>query len=148
MRRERGLTMIETMTAVALLGGLCIAVGGLALDAKRTSDLGAAYALDVSETRRALGAVEDDLRAASEVRIEPAKLFVSRDGADVRWMLEGTSLRRDGVVLARNVATFDATQDGACVRVAVALGRRSPDARRTARVETVVHPRAIRETPR
>lgn len=146
MRRQRGWTLIELMGSLSLIGTVCVVVGGLALQAEHTRDLGAAYASDIAGSRRALDAVERDLRAAHDVRVAANSLVAQTDAGDVVWKLEGTSLRRGDEVLARNVATFDAKRDGDVVEVSLALGRRSPVAKRTAAVTTSVRMRASRET--
>lgn len=146
MRREGGFTLLELLGSFALIGAVSVVAGGLAHHAQRTGDLGAAYANDVAETRRALGRIEHDLRGARGVRSEGGAVVVATDEGDVTWRLDGTALRRRSEVVARNVAEFAATRrDDGLVEVRLALGRRSPDARGTARVETVVRPRAAAE---
>jgi prepilin-type N-terminal cleavage/methylation domain-containing protein len=142
MRRQRGLTLIELMISLVLIGAISVVIGGLALDAQHTGTLAAAYAQDVTETRRALDAVERDLRAATDVAVTPFGLVATTDGAHVAWTLDRGSLRRGDVVVARNIAAFDVRRDGACYVVSIALGHRAPNATRTARVEAVVRPRA------
>ncbi len=147
MRRERGFTLLELCGSLALIGAVSLVAGGLAHHSQRTGELGAAYASDVAETRRALGLVEHDLRSAREVRTDQGAVVVSTNEAGVTWRLDGTSLLRGDEVVARNVAAFTAERrDGGLVEVRLELGRRSPDARRTARVSTVVRLRAAQET--
>jgi len=141
VRRDRGFTFFEMMASVGLIAAVSLVVGGLALGAERSRDLGAAYALDVADTRRALDAMERDLRAARDVRVDGSTLVA---GA-ATWTSDKTALRRGGVVLARNVAAFVARRDGDVVDVTITLGRRSPDAKRTASVSTSVRLRAPRE---
>jgi type II secretory pathway pseudopilin PulG len=145
VRREAGFTFLEVIASLALIAGVSVVVGGLAVGAERSRGLGAAYALDVADARRALDAVERDLRAAHDVRVDGSTIVASTDAGDVAWSLDKTALRRDGVVLARNVAAFAARRDGDVVDVTITLGRRSPDAKKTASVATSVRMRAPRE---
>jgi prepilin-type N-terminal cleavage/methylation domain-containing protein len=146
MRRQRGFTMIELMGSLAIIGSVSVVAGGLAVHATHLRDLGAAYAADVSESRRALDAFEADVRSAHDVASAESTCTVTRDAGVVVWTLSGQSLRRGDAVLARNVASFGVRRDGSLVTAVITLGRRSPDARDTACVETAVAMRAARES--
>jgi hypothetical protein len=146
MRRQAGFTFVEVTATLGLIAAVSLVVGGITLAAERSRDLGAAYAADVADTRRALDAVERDLRAAHDVRIDASSLVASGDAGVAAWKLDGATLSRDGVVVARNVATFAAQREDDVVVVTMTLGRRSPDAKRTATVGTAVRLRAPRET--
>jgi len=143
VRRQRGFTLLELMGSLALIGAVSVVAGGFAFHAKETTELGSLYAGDVAETRRALDAVERDLRGARGVRPGANSLVVVTDAGDVAWKLDGHSLLRGDAVLARNVANFRAERRGAaCVDVTIELGHRAPHAARTARVATTVFLRA------
>lgn len=149
MRSERGFTLLELMGSLALIGAVSVVAGGLAHHSQRTGDLGAAYANDVAETRRALDRVERDLRSARAVRTGERTIVVVTGAGEVKWRLAGRELLRGDEVVARNVAAFTAERrDGGLVEVRLDLGRRSPDARRTASVSTVVRVRAAGEDVR
>ena len=147
MRRQRGLTLLELMGTLTLLGAVTLVAAALSFDAQRTHDLGAAYANDIAETRRALEAVERDVRCAHEVRVDGKAVVVATDAGDVVWTLDGKALRRGSEVMARNIARFDTHRAArGVVDVRIELGRRSPDARASASVETTVAMRAPAES--
>jgi prepilin-type N-terminal cleavage/methylation domain-containing protein len=143
MRRQRGFTLLELVGSLALIASISVVAGGVALHAKETTDLASSYANDVAEVRRALGAVERDLRGAREAWTRPDSLVAVTDSGCVSWTLADGSLMRDGAVLARNVAEFHSERrpDG-CVRVTIRLGRRAANAARVATVSTSVLVRA------
>jgi type II secretory pathway component PulJ len=146
--RQRGMTLLELMVFLSLLTSISVVCGGVALHAARSRDVAAACAQDVEEARRVLDEVERDLRGAKDVRVTADELVLRGAAGETRWRREGASLVRDDVVRARNVASFRASREDMCVAVELVLGRRSPDARSSARVATLVHPRAWPEVSR
>ena len=116
--------------------------GALTLDARRVAGLATDYESDVTATRRALDAVERDVRCASDVRVDAHSLVAG----DVTWQLAAGALRRGDEIIARNVSAFETNRSDDLVNVTIELGRRSPDATRTARVTTSVRLRAPRES--
>lgn len=148
MRRERGWTMIELVVSLGVISAVAAVAAALTHDARRTADLASQYETDVTSMRRALAAVEADIRCARDVRADAASLVASTDAAEVDWRLASGALVRAGTVVARNVAAFEASRRGDVVDVTIELGRRSNDATRAARVTTAVRLRAPREDAR
>jgi hypothetical protein len=145
VRRDRGFTLLELIGSLALVATTGLVSAALVLDAHRTRDLGDAYANDVTETRRALDAIERDLRGARDVTIDGTHLVVATGEGDVTWDLDGKSLRRGEVVMSRNVAAFETKRDGDRVDVTLVLGARSEHSRSKASVATSVYLRAAAE---
>jgi len=111
--RARGFTLVELMVAVSVLGVVLATMGGVAATLHREERTSNAYVEDLAGLRRAVRAVEADLRLAA-----------TTDDLDVR--LEGGVLYRGGSVLARNVALFEVAEAGdGLARVRIGLGRRS-----------------------
>jgi len=124
--RERGFTFYELMVVTVVMGMLAASTAGLAAALHRSERTAAAYVDDVTGLRRAVRALEDDLRAASSV-------------AGLPYELADGTLRRDGEVLARNIAVFEVAQEGRLARVRLGLGpRRGGASARRAVVELAV----------
>jgi len=120
---RRGFTLMEVMIATALVA---IVTGSLSLMAwsfHKIETTSRAYHDDLAGLRRAVQAVERDLRADSGARYE----------------LDGTTLRRDGAVVARRIAVFEVEHDGPLATIRLELAPRStaPSPRR-ARIEAEV----------
>lgn len=148
-RGERGFTIIETMAAVALLAillGLAAETFGRILVENR---LARDCAEDVMAVRRALSAIERDLREARGVTITAgpaAALEVATEAGPVVYRLRAGALERISsgrtAPLARNVEALDLERDGSLVRAAIRLGKRSGEAGRRAVAGTAVRLRA------
>lgn len=111
MTGERGFTLMEVLIATAAFGATIFVATGLVTTIRSTESFSRAYGGDLRGLRRAVRAIETDLRTAAD----PGEI-------DVR--LEGDRLVRGGRVLARNVAAFEVTRDGPLARVRIALGSR------------------------
>jgi hypothetical protein len=139
-RAQRGWTLVELTTSLALTSVIAVLVGGLMLGAEKARDLGGAYAQDVAESRRALDAIERDVRGARDVRTAGGTLVVTAADEHVSYAVAGRALTRttrgEERTLARNVAALRASRDGALVTVTLEFGRRDPNAARAAAVST------------
>lgn len=132
MRRdEAGFSLYELMIVTAVLGGLAAALAGITHAVHRADRASAAYVEDLTELRRAVTAVERDLRAAASV-------------ADLRYVLDTGLLRRDGQVVARRIGTFEVTQEGPVATARIGLLPRAEAATRSAIVTTSVRLRGHR----
>jgi prepilin-type N-terminal cleavage/methylation domain-containing protein len=130
-RREAGFSLYELMIVTAVLGGVAAALAGITHAVHRADRASAAYVEDLTELRRAVAAVERDLRAAGSV-------------ADLRYALDAGMLRRDGQVVARRIGTFEVTQEGAVATARIGLLPRAEVATRSAVVSTSVRLRGLR----
>lgn len=130
-RREPGFSLYELMIVTAVLGGVAAALAGITHAVHRADRASAAYADDLAELRRAVTAVERDLRAARSIE-------------DLRYALEDGVLRRGGAVVARRIGAFELTREGAVVTARIALSPRAEAATREAVIATSVRLRGAR----
>ncbi len=130
-RREKGFSLYELMIVTAVLGVVTAALAGVTHAVHRADRVSAAYVEDLTELRRAVAAVERDLRAASSID-------------DLRYALDGGVLKRDGEAVARRIATFELTQEGAVATARIGLLPRTEAATRKALVSTSVRLRGRR----
>jgi type II secretion system protein J len=121
MRREAGFTLMELMIVIAMFGFVASICGAMAGALHRTDQHTAAYVDDVSDLRRAVRAVERDLRSAT-----------SLDELDYR--LEDDRLLRNGHELARRIGCFEMTEAGGLATVRMGLAPRREVASRKAPV--------------
>ena len=119
MRRAAGFTLLELMIVVVLTVTVSGAVLFVVKSLQDGERLSAAYTQDLNGLRRAVRAVENDLRHAKQV-------------SDLDWHLEEGRLRRGKQVVAHNIATFDLKPEGDRVQVRIALGPRTSPAHRNA----------------
>jgi type II secretory pathway component PulJ len=131
VRRDAGFSLYELMIVTAVLVTVSGTLAGITHAVHRADRVSAAYAEDLAELRRAVVAVERDLRAAKTV-------------ADLRYTLGDGVLRRDGKVIARRIGTFEVTQEGAVVTARIGLLPRAEVATRDAVVSTTVRLRGAR----
>lgn len=131
MRRDAGFSLYELMIVTAVFGLVAAAIAGLTHAVHRADRASAAYTEDLAELRRAVVAVERDLRAAS-----------SAD--DLKYALDGGVLKRDGRPVARRIGSFEVRQDGDVATARIALQPRVEAATRTAVIETSVRLRGAR----
>ena len=131
MRREAGFSLYELMIVTAVMGVVAAAIAGVTHAVHRADRVSAAYAEDLAELRRAVVAVERDVRAAASVE-------------ELRYALDDGVLTRDGRPVARRIGSFELTREGAVVTARIALLPRVEAATRTAVVETSVRLRGTR----
>jgi prepilin-type N-terminal cleavage/methylation domain-containing protein len=112
MKAGRGFTLIELLVVIVVMTTVTGSVLTVASTVHREERLSAAYAQDVHGLRRAVQALERDLRTA------PGPKAFS-------WALRDGDLCRDGALLARNVARFDVEWEAERATVHLALGPRS-----------------------
>ncbi|MFQ5504551.1 MAG: type II secretion system protein J [Planctomycetota bacterium] len=145
---QDGWTLIELIGASAVLALVLIASGRLAVEAARSNQRSAAYSEDLGGARRALRALERDLRAAQGLEIRSAGARILTSGAEITWSLEGGELLRHAEgrrrVLARRVAALLLTRDEALVHVHLMLKNRRPGSPRPVFASSI----AIREARR
>jgi len=125
MKRVAGFTLQEVMIVTTLLGLVSATVAGLAAGLHRTDRVTAAYVEDLAGLRRAVAAVERDLREARSI-------------AELRYELADDVLWRDRVVLARRIARFDVTEENGVATARVGLLPRAEAATREAVITTSV----------
>ena len=109
--------MARSLAALGVLTVAALAIGGVTEGIRREDRISAAYTRDVRGLRRALQAVEADLREAQTISGHTI------DGAAYR--LDGDRLLRDGHELARNIAHFSIEREGELATVRIVLRRRS-----------------------
>lgn len=120
----KGFSLLELMIVTAVIALVAASLGGVASALHRTDRVTAAYVEDLAQLRRAVRAVERDLRASREV------VYHRVDRAYYR--LEDGRLLRDRQVVARNIGLFEMTREGNLVTVRLGLEPRAhvPAARR------------------
>lgn len=129
MRRAAGFTLQEVMIVTTLLGLVAGTVAALTGGLHRADRVTAAYVEDLAGLRRAVVAVERDLRGARSI-------------ADLRYELADDVLWRDRVVLARRIARFEVTEENGVATARVGLLPRAEAATREAVIMTSVRLRA------
>ena len=143
MTRRAGHTLVEltaSMCAGAIIIGAAVAI---ALRADGDRALIGGLTDDAVLLRRAVTAVETDLRRADAVTITDGGLCAG--GA--AWRVDAGALLRDEVVVARRVAAFEAARDpDGCIRVRIQLRPRVAGSERRAEVATCVRPRVQSQT--
>jgi hypothetical protein len=152
MSRRRGLTLLEVLGSVALLGAVVAATTPVLVAVEGDRRLGAALADDAVRLRAAAADLELDLRAAQRVEAESGALRTESPDGGASWALEDGVLRRrgdDGVrEVLRRVAAFEAAERvGGIVRYEIVLAARTAGAERRAEVSGAVLPR-LREAAR
>lgn len=131
MRREAGFCLYELMIVTAVLVTVTGALAGITHAVHRADRVSAAYVEDLTELRRAVVAIERDLRAARSID-------------DLRYALDGGALKRDGQIVARRIGMFELTQEGAVATARIGLLPRAEVATRSATVSTSVRLRGAR----
>jgi len=121
MRRQAGFTLMELMIVIAMVGFVASIGGAMAGALHHTDQQTAAYVDDVGDLRRAVRAVERDLRAAA-----------SLEALDYR--LEDDRLLRNGHELARRIGRFEMTEVDGLATVRIGLAPRREVASRKAPV--------------
>jgi hypothetical protein len=116
------------MVVVGVLAAVMATLAGLAHALHRADRTSAAYVQDLEGLRRAVVSVEGDLRAARSVD-------------ELRYRLVGDALKRDGRIVARRIARFELTQEGALATARIGLLPRTEAATRAAVVTTRVRMR-------
>lgn len=119
MKRAAGLTLIELMIAMVATAGAIGAAAAIVSTVVREERVSAAYARDLDGLRRAVTALEVDLRGAGSLD-------------DVDWRLDGDRLLRGDETVARRIAEFELTADGGLARAAIAPAPRGGGAPRPA----------------
>lgn len=107
MKRVAGFTLIELLVAMVATAGAIGASAAVVSTIVREERVSAGYARDLDGLRRAVTALETDLRAA-------------RSLDDLGWRLDGDRLLRGDETVARRIAEFAVTADGDLARVAIA----------------------------
>ena len=127
MARERGFTLVELMTAVALTAVLTGAIAGLLRHARIEATTAGRHAEQLGGFRKAVAALSADLRAARAVTIAANELAIATPDTDVVWRCRDGVLTR-GVgprtaTVARAVSGMTTVHDGALWRVTLHVGR-------------------------
>lgn len=140
-----GFTLIEVMTATALLMvffGAAFTLGLRATDGNRRH---AGYTSDLVECRAVLAAFERDVRASLRIDVDDDGCTTVLTDRAVRYRHEGRKvLRVDGEhsqTLARSIAAFEVALEGHAATLTLTLAKRDPRARREAVIATTVCPR-------
>jgi len=129
MRRVAGFSLQEVMIVTTLLGLVSATVAGLAAGLHRTDRVTAAYVEDLAGLRRAVAAVERDLREAQSI-------------AELHYELADDMLWRDGVVMARRIGRFEVTEEHGVATARIGLLPRAEAATREAVITTSVRLRS------
>ena len=122
---NRGFTLMELMMVTVMMSAVTAISSGVIVTLHSSEKRTRAYVDDVNALRRAVRAVEADLRAG---RSDTCKL---EDGV----------LRRGDVVLARRVETFDVRRDGGVFIARIGLATRAETGARQPVVTLRVRPR-------
>jgi prepilin-type N-terminal cleavage/methylation domain-containing protein len=134
-RSAAGFTLIELMSAIALLSILTTAALSLAATLMASNARCARYAADIMACRRALRTFEQDARTARQAIAEPNAIYLTGPGGGVTYRLaDGALTRSDNahdVALARGVAAIDARCDGATIHFTMTLSPRRTNVRRS-----------------
>ena len=141
--RTAGFTLMELVISMAVLVVLSIGTGYTLINGYATQRLSAGYADDVTGMRKALTAVERDLRSARDVEISPDAVTVHLADDDIHYAIDNGRLKRNGRTLSRNVVGFDVTGDHGLFTATVTLGNRADAAARRPSVSSTVRPRAF-----
>lgn len=113
----KGFSLLELMIVTAVIALVAAGLGGVASTLHRTDRVTAAYVEDLAQLRRAVRAVERDLRASREV--------VYHRVDDVFYRLDDGRLLRDREVVARRIGLFEMTREGDLVTVRIGLQPRA-----------------------
>ena len=96
MTQARGFTLIELGIVVVLVAAIAVISGGMVVTLRTSERRTRAYADDITGLRRAVRAIETDLRA---------------NRSDTCRLVDGELLRGD-VVLARRIGRFEIHREG------------------------------------
>ena len=144
--RERGFTLAELMTTVAIVAVLGTSLMGLARRASADERRLGADHLALRQLQSTLSTLEADLRIATDCRISADRIDLSRcEGTPTVWQLEGNRLLRDGREFLTPLGAFHAERDGRLVQVALELAPRHAG-RPGTRVETAIRLRTEEAT--
>lgn len=129
MGRQRGFTLVELMTAIALTAVLAGAIGGLLRHARADVASAGRHAEQLAGFRTAIASLKADLRAAHTVTTTVGELAIATSAAEVRWRCHGGVLSRTTERLvepiAREVRAIRAERDGMLWCVTLHVGRAS-----------------------
>ena len=140
--RERGFTLAELMTSIAIVAVLGTSLFGLAHRASADERRLGADHRALHELRSTLAMLEADLRSASDCEITDDRIELSRfDGRGIVWRRDGDRLLRDERPCLAPLLALHAERDGQLVRIGLELAPRQPG-RPGARVTTSVRLRA------
>jgi prepilin-type N-terminal cleavage/methylation domain-containing protein len=109
----KGFSLLELMIVTAVIALVAASLGGVASVLHRTDRVTAAYVEDLAQLRRAVRAVERDVRASREV--------VYHRVDDVFYRLDNGRLLRDDQVVARHIGLFEMKREDDLVTVRVGL---------------------------
>lgn len=113
----RGFSLLELMIVTAVIALVSATLAGVASTLHRTDRVTAAYVEDLAQLRRAIRAVERDLRASRDV--------VYHRVGDIFYRLDDGRLLRDEQVVARRIGLFEMVREDNLVTVRIGLQPRA-----------------------
>ena len=124
-----GYVLLELMVTVGLLALAVSSILDFRIRADQDQAWASSYSNDLAELRRALDAIETDVRHASRVLVRRDRFELSTIDGDITFShAAGTLVRRDGDgrerVLARCIADVAVETDGVMARVGLTVQRR------------------------
>ena len=129
VKNENGLSLVELMCALSLVGVICTAMMSIESRLYRGEEVASGYVSDLGECRRTVRHLEQDLRAADRITTTANGIRIHTGATTTDYTLgNGVLERADGSrtrAVARRIASFEAVQVGRRVDIRVVLQRRS-----------------------
>ncbi len=129
MKREHGFTLVELMVHCTLLALFTVTLAMLSHTWQQAERTSRAFSQDLTESRRALHRLEEDLRRASSIEQVGESWTLRSKDSELRWVLEdGNLTRHDGKKshkIAQCIQKLELVEDGPFAKVALYLAPRA-----------------------
>jgi prepilin-type N-terminal cleavage/methylation domain-containing protein len=106
MKKTKGLTLIETITVLAITSIIAVSAGMVLYQAAKTTVQEQTFSEQNSQLRLAIERFSRELRETKKEEITPGAstiTFNNPEGNPVTYTLTGTSLQRNGISLANGI---------------------------------------------